>query len=366
MALIRRSRRARALTANASSFGLPRSLSLGFLRAGRLARSIRLGMRRRMGGSFTQTRTRNRGSSGPGITTQHDAKFIYAKRRMPRSRRRRWKKFGNQVQAIQERDMGSRTVVRNFVQINSNSTAGNHIVASYYLYGQFGQVNVADDLRIIGQLENSGDPTANAGVTVDQSSKFIFKSAVMDLTFKNDSSYRDEVNPLLLTPSPDLKMELDIYEMSMALGSEETGNTIINIEGVLGDNDARTRAINGTGTEISYLLRGVTPFDLTYSLSRWRLKIWKKTKYFLNNQDVITYQVRDPRRHVAASRDLFQKDGFNRPGWTRIILAVAKTVPGNWTVGSSGGQVSERLIVGSTRKYLYKIEGVSEDRTRYV
>ena len=33
---------------------------------------------------------------------------------------------------------------------------------------------------------------------------------------------------------------------------------------------------------------------MTYSLSRWGIKIWKKTKYLIPNGDVITYQMRNP------------------------------------------------------------------------
>ena len=363
--MVRRSRRGRASLNWLMGFQNRGPYSLQNLMSRRGAARANLQWRNRSM-TRTQTRTRSRPGSGIGVTTQHDARFIYGKRRMPRGKRMRWKRFGNKVHAVAERDLGSRTVLRNQMELFANNTPGNHITGSYTLYGQRGTAGRHDDLQQIAGAENAGDPTAAAGVTVDPSTKFIFKSAVMDLTFKNDASYRGAVDPLILTPSGDLKIELDIYEISVRTGSEETGLTAANLETLFNQNNTITKAIGGGGSEIDYFTRGATPWDLTYVLGRWGIRIWKKTKYFLANQDVITYQVRDPRRRTATQRDLAQKDGFNRPGWTRCIFFIAKTVPGAWTIGTATNNVSERLLVGCTRKYLYKIEGVNEDRTRVI
>lgn len=362
-ALIRRSRRNRVFLP--AVFGSGGRLSGLVNRMGRMrstARSARLGASR----SSTTTRTRTQGNvSGIGVTTQRDSKFVYAKRRMPRRRRNNWKRFGRKVHAISERELGSRTVVRNVTYAHSNSVAGNHIVATAYLYPQRGTANIADDLFQIGGLENIADPTAAAGSSLSPSTKFLFQSAVLDLTIRNTSGYRDNGNPALIVPSSDLKLELDVYEVSVGTSTEETGFTFVDLVALFQDNATRTGPIGGTGTEIDIVARGVTPWDTTYALSRWRIRIWKKTKYLIPNGDVITYQVRDPRRHVSNMRDVQARDGFNRPGWTRCIFMIGKVVPG-LTVGTAGNEVLERITIGSTRKYMYKVEGVNEDRTRVV
>jgi len=327
-----------------------------------MARSSRLGRAR----IRTTTRTRTQGNvSGIGVTTQRDSRFVYAKRRMPRYRRNRWKRFGRKVNAIAEKELGSRTVVRNFTTSAINPTDGDHVVTHCYLYPQRGTAALADDLFVISGLENTTNPTAAAGDTISPSTKFLFQSAVLDVTIKNASGIRDSVTPALIVPSGELKMEVDVYEVSLNTSTEETGVTHPSLISLFFDNTAYTGPIGGTGTELSITQRGVTPFDMTYALSRWGIKIWKKTKYLIPNGDVITYQMRDPRRHVTNFRDLGFRDGFNRPGWTKCLLIIGKVIPG-YTVGTAGDEVAERLLIGSSRKYLYKIEGVNEDRTRYV
>ena len=263
--MVRRSRRGRASLNWLMGFQNRGPYSLQNLMSRRGAARANLQWRNRSM-TRTQTRTRSRPGSGVGVTTQHDARFIYGKRRMPRGKRMRWKRFGNKVHAVAERDLGSRTVLRNQMELFANNTPGNHITGSYTLYGQRGTAGRHDDLQQIASLENAGDPTAAAGVTVDPSTKFIFKSAVMDLTFKNDASYRGAVDPLILTPSGDLKIELDIYEISVRTGSEETGLTAANLETLFNQNNTITKSIGGGGTEIDYFTRGSTPGILrTYS-----------------------------------------------------------------------------------------------------
>lgn len=316
--------------------------------------------------SYVRSSRNRRGRSGIGVTTQNDQRLVYRKKRMPFGRKRRWKAFTKKVNFINEKDMGTRTVVMNTSFAATNTSAGNHIVGAVYLYPQQSAgATYANDLTVISNLENANDPTAAAGQTVDASSRFFFQSGVLDVTFCNTSTYSD----IALNPQRDsrAKLEVDVYECSVRESTEETGATYGSFTALLANNLVRTRAIGGAGNEIDYQLRGCTPFDLSYVLSRWGVKIWKKTKYFVNNSDTFTYQVRDPRRHVVDQRNLQGKDGFNRPGWTRVIYFVGKLVPGLSVAPTAQPQsFQEALTVGITRKYMYKIEGLSEDRTSYI
>lgn len=301
--------------------------------------------------------------SGLGVTTQHDTKSVYRKKKMPYRKKRRWKRFVKKVHGVAEKDLGSRQVVFNLNKLFQNSTDGNHIVFGLCLYPQKSTTNYYSDLNNISALENSGDPTAAAGVTVDNASKYLFQSAILDLTVRNRSVIYSGASAGFDSA---LKMEVDVYEVSFKKFAEDAVAGYKNtIEELLNDNETKTKAIGGAGTEIGYLKRGVTPFELSYTLSRYGMKIWKKTKYQLNNNDTFTYQMRDPKRRVAMQEDLENQGSFNRPGWTRGIIVVAKMTPG-YTLGIGDGQVIERIHVGCTRKYLYKIEGISEDRTSYI
>lgn len=86
---------------------------------------------------------------------------------------------------------------------------------------------------------------------------------------------------------------------------------------------------------------------------------------FIRNGQTATYQMRDPRRRVFTRGYMRETYGPNIPGKTRHLLIVAKSIPG-FNVASTGDDtIQERMDVGITRKYLYKIEGVNECRDQY-
>lgn len=334
------------------------------LRSGQMVGN-RLARRAAFSRTRTATQQRRMVSSGQGITTQHDMRRVYMKRNMPRSKKRRYRRFKNKVNAISEKDLGSRTVLINKLTNWENTTLGNQITGALYLYSASG--NLADggnDLKQVANYENTGNPTAAAGITVDQSTKFIFQSGVLDITFRNQSTYFSGTvqEPVYINDSR-AKLEVDIYECLMWKESDEDGTSYGRFNDILSQNSQQTHAIGGTGLEIAWNLRGVTPFDCTYSLSRFKVKILKKTKYMVPNGDTFTYQVRDPKRRRIDRRAIDKTEGFNLPGWTRIIYFTAKLVPG-LTVGAIPGTFQESLAAGHTTKYLYKIEGANDDRTR--
>lgn len=324
----------------------------------------RVNMRQRAARSFTMNRQRRKVKSGGGITTQHDKKFVYAKRSMPLRKKRRWRRFVKKINFIAEKELGTRTVVMNKAYNLFNTTSTNQLVGSCYLYSQNGSTSeVAGDLNIIAGLENTGNPTAAAGITVNGTTKLMFQSGILDITVRNASTYTDTGG--ILKAASEAKMELDVYECIVRRVTEETGTTYTQFSQLLADNNTDITPIGGSGTELVYTMRGSTPFDQTNSLSRWGIKILKKTKYFLPNGDTMTYQIRDPKRRVGTIDDLKNQDGFNRPGWTRVVYFVGKLVTG-LAVGTAVGTYQETLTIGATRKYMYKLEGANDDRASYI
>jgi len=310
---------------------------------------------------------RSRVRSGLGVTDNYDRKQVYRKRRMPRYRRRRWKRFVRRVHAVSEKELGSRTVVFNKSATFSNTNADQQTVGYCYLYsyagGGSGNDTMSNDLYAMSTMENELDPTLALGATVDNSTKWLFQSAVLDVTVRNTSTF--QVTEGNFVPDSLAKLELDIYELQVKIDADDANAAFTSIFDLLNNNETYTRALDAVGPEITIRLRGATPFDLTYVLSRWRMRIWKKTKYILNNGDCITYQVRDPKRRSINRRDMENGRGFNKAGMTRILLFIAKLVPGV-TVGNAVGTFREGFTLGVTRKYLYKVEGLNDDRTRYV
>lgn len=306
-----------------------------------LARAVR----QRLGGSFTNTMTqRRRVQSGAGITTQYDRRLIYRKRYMPRRKKRIWKKFIRKVNAVAEKDLGSRTVIRNnqvasaFTMTTSNDT--NQALAYVTLYGLNGALDVNNDLR---QMRNDTD--------LGTSGKMIFKSAVFDMTVTNTSTRLDE------STNPSIRLEVDVYELTSGKewGNAGTGAAAKGLIEVFAEGATDTANIPGTTNSLSLARRGCTPFDLPSAISEYKLKILKKTKYFINERDTFTYQIRDPMRHVV-DRQTLNRDGENLPGMTRFLLFIYRPVPGYLFNEDIAG-----ITIGVTRKYMYKINQSTQD-----
>lgn len=299
-----------------------------------------------------------RGTSGRGLTFQHDRQFIYKKKRMPRRMRRRWRGFVRKVHAVDERSLGTRTVLFNVSTTFDNTTAFDQIVGTIALYGNNSTDSWLNDLRNISGLENLGDQTQLAGDTVYKSSKYMFQSGVLDITMRNTTDKNDG------NLEAEATLEVDLYEMSVGVKGRDSIRTYNNLKDYFDVAANDTGILNNTGTPITIGKRGCTPFDVPSALSRYKMKIWKKTKFFLKSGQTLTYQCRDPRRHVVNHEDIVESIGCNRRGWTKFILVIAKVIPGI-TVGTTPN-VREQLEVGITRKYMYKVEGMRDNRHRWI
>lgn len=332
--------------------------------SGRYNRRINLGRAARLR-KFSATRTRNsrkRSTSGIGVTEQYDAKLVYRKRRMPRGRRRRWKAFSRKVLAVSEKDLGTQQVLFNIGVNPTNVISGNQLLFNCALYSMTSGTSYWNDMDQIGQYNAAAATTAATGLTVDPTTKIIFKSAVLDITVRNSSTYTADGSTYGINPSA--RMEVDVYEISVNRCDEEAA-TFTDLLGLLAQAPIRTQPIGGGATsKVALTSRGVTPFDLSYALSVFGIKIWKKTKYQLSNNEQFTYQIRDPRRHVMTQRELTSSEGPCKRGLTRCVLIVGRMAPG-LALGLTTGTYQEGLQIGITRKYQYKVENWSEDRTAY-
>lgn len=310
---------------------------------------------------WNRGRARLRGkkmSSGKGITNQHDRRFIYAKKRMPRGRRRAWKRFIRKVNAVDERDLGSQTVVMNNFVNSSTTDPDDQIAGGVALYPyQSGSAHM-NDLTRMSTYFNTSNPTAAADDYLNSTAKVIFKSAVLDVTVRNGSDNGAEVEK-------DIPLEVDVYEITIRKGQDDSVAAYATINDYFTQGSTDTLAIGGTAAgaagDLTISRRGVTPWDLPSALSMYGIKIWKKTKFFLGSGQTFTYQMRDPKRHVITLGKMARGQECNYNGLTKHVLFLAKAVPGV-TVGASD---RARLDIGVTRKYLMKVEGLRTARDYY-
>lgn len=300
--------------------------------------------------SGTRTGTQNRVTSGIGVTSQYDRKLVYRKRTMPRFKKRRWRKFKQRVLAVSEKTLGTSTIVRNNLITNTfnmtpaNSTNQNYVQLALYSVYSAGSDDL-NDIKII-----SGD------TRLKNSSKIIFQSGILDITMRLQSQLAQSP----ATGNSSLSAEIDVYELSMNSTTGQSGEAT-DLVSAFTNGHTDTSNIPGLTTALQATSRGWTPFDCPEALSQYKIKIWKKTKYFLSAEQTATYQIRDPKRHIFSKDSIPTAQSVNWQGVTRWVFIVFKPVPGYNYVASPN---NDNLIlnVGVTRKYMYKI---NEDSTDY-
>lgn len=318
--------------------------------AGRAMRK-RIGLAARRYTGLSQT-NRKYIRSGGGVTTQFDRRVIYQKKYMPRGRKRRWKSFVKKVNAVADKDLGSRTVVRNDSTNASylmNTT--NEITQNYLSIGLYG--NETTGFEPLNDLRRM-----RADTDLGTTGKMIFTSGVFDMTLTNTSQRLEG------SLNGSIRLEVDVYEITAGkeFGNVGTGATAKTLPAVFDEGSTDTSTIPGGTNSLTQTRRGWTPWDFPSAISEYRLKILKKTKYFLNEGDTFTYQIRDPKRHVV-DRQKLNIDGSNMPGLTRFIYIVYKPVPG-YTYDDTNPDTA-KISVGVTRKYLYKINDKTQDYDVY-
>jgi len=316
--------------------------------ASRLGRRAGMMMQRRRG--MTMTRNRRQVRSGNGVTTQHDRQLVYRKRTMPRFKKRRWRSFIKRVNAVSEKDLGSRTVVRNNLVVESftMNLAGESFQEQMQLGLYTNRDSAVDHLNDIGVMTRDTD--------VGTTGKLLFHSAILDCTFRNTSSH-NAVDTLNFST---IRLECDVYEISSSAewGNANASHGANTLKDVFGEGATDTANVPGSTNSLVRTRRGWSPWDLPSALSEYRIKIWKKTKFIIGEGETFTYQMRDPKRH-RLDRQRMNINGNNLPGFTRFLYVVYKPVPGYVYTDLTPDTVS--LSCGVTRKYMYKVLDKTQD-----
>lgn len=298
-------------------------------------------------------RYRNRGKSvgrnvsGVGVTVQRDRAVTYRRRRAPRRLRRRMRRSMRSFKSKILKMKGTRQAMNNSVYTVS-SVASQQSVCTWVLYGGRvdGAVSTAvqrgyDDMNDIRRKDFLlGDATGDAQFRwAPGDVKWFVKTAVMDLTIQN-------------TTAAQFALELDVYEFTCGIFQNDAGDSV---EAALAYYNQDTYIPGGAAnwTTIDLTDRGATPFELGPAMQKIRMKILKKTKYFIPYGDTVTYQIRDTR--IRTFTHAVYRNNACTTKHTRGVMIIAKPVV------ASGDQIGT-YQVGCTRKYKYVVDSSATSR----
>lgn len=263
-------------------------------------------------------------SSRTGVTQHHDATTTYRKRRMPRRKRRSWRKFVKKVEAANEKQLGTKTIVYSYTYTGSSTTANGQNFLFCSLYGVRGsaptnEIGSADLYKLF----------TNAISTSSYLNKLTFKSAVLDVTLTNTGTNKLEVDLYVLK----YWGQSDYNSFNTAHSNAATDTTTM---------DPNATLFFGA---LTIFKRGVTLFDMPALIKYAKIGIVKKVKYWIDVGDTVTYQIRDPRTHVISEAMVNNTEHPASPKLTQSLFINFKPVSG------SSETSGNTLSMGVTRKY---------------
>jgi len=299
-------------------------------------------------------RNRGRVTSGQGITVQHDRATTYRRKRAPQKVRRRARRSMRSFKSKILKMKGHRTFFTNS-SLSVTSPASGQSVKSWVLFG--GKLDGAVDGTLRGYDDMNdmrrkdyliGDSTGDAqNRWAPGDTKWYLKTGVMDITIQN-------------TDDNQVPIEMDIYEFTVGvLPSVETtagGQFCYDVESAIQFFHQDTYAPGTTGAGMALYTtatRGVTPFEFGGAMAKMRMKILKKTKYFIPFGDTITYLIRDTKIRTM-NHSVFRNNSVTTRS-TRGILIIAKP-----TIASAVSTC--KYTLGCSRKYKYVVDESNTDR----
>lgn len=315
------------------------------------ARTIQRSMRNWRSSGYSGGRTSRlnligRGSRDNLVTRQKDYASQYKFKKMPRYKKRRWKKFTKKVLAVTMKNYGKQTVVLNHRMVQSTNPGFQNAIA-LGLYGVNGALDSNntcgfDDLYRIFKNEPGIQRAGVAPGLIPVSGKLLFGSGVIDYTIRNLSA--------------DFEAEVDIYTGWYRSDYEDVALKSANNPITVYQSAPSTLIENGGDTNLGQ--RGVTLFDKPTGISATGYHVHKKMKVLLAPGQSSFYQHRDPGNHIVDWTNV-EKVGFAKAKLTYGVWIIFKP-----TVSSVEDAVIT-LAVGCTRKYGYTVMEDNVDKVAY-
>lgn len=269
-----------------------------------------------------------------GVSFQHDARVQYRKKSSNPRTQRKWHRFMSKVEEAHLQTAATKSLIFSAAGAFGNNAEKQATFALHAYSGVATAVAAPGDINrdLYRIVTNDPDPRKpandNTGTGSVLQRKYVFKSCVLDITFRAPASFPIGTTGGNQVMVPNTKIEFDLYEVVYKQDAEKD-----TFEALWDAADAQTPVVRPNppvaNASISRVDVGATPFQFP-ELCR-TITILKKTKYFIDPGQAFTYQKRFPgNRHMDKS---FITENLGFPcfaiaGQTFSILCIIKGVPG--------------------------------------
>lgn len=301
-----------------------------------------------------------------GVSQQSDVKNVYSRRRMPRRKKRSWKKFSKKVNYVINKQIAPCALVRNKVLNRFGSAVNTQLIGVASLMSAFGTNSDLSDDQITILKDTASRAFGDSSKWFQAQAKVT--SAVLDVTFENLSDDRTGVTRIL---SKGCDLECDVYELictrdvyvqDATQSNRDIYDFITNCcleqpQPVVTD---LTGGAN-LGTALDSQVLGWTPFQSAKFCKYF--KVLKKTKHYMSSGGFFTTQIRMPADQIlrgngfniatdAGASSVTVEPLFNRK--SKLLLFVCKAEPLTNDAGVAYWGVPN-FTLGLTKTFNYRV-----------
>lgn len=354
------------LVAKAASRVMSRRVAGTVAKAGVKYAPYLAGAARAAGRYFSRNSSSNgkKGITVSGVTNQHDEKMIYRKKRMPKGKRKAWKKFTKKVKAVEIKDRGLQVIMYEGTK-SVTATGGSANWLAAHFYGEGAGLTSAkevglSDLQQLGKhanLVNEKYTNANIGGnnnfrTLDTSNvarrnDIRMQSAQIDVTLTNTGTNAVCVVIYHLWYVSDT----DVYGIDNALAASQESPIQL------------TNGFNSTLPDLT----AVAPSQYDWKLfnqpgliSKLGCTVRSMKEVYLSPGQYHRMNIRDPRNYNISIDSVNNQTGVT----FHTFSNVKRTESLFFHVKAPGGDST--VSMKATRTYRYTVEGVRTVQTGYV
>lgn len=285
-------------------------------------------------------------SANFSMTTQHDSRLVYKKRRMPRRKRRVWRSFKRKAQYVSNTQNPRNTIVKTNY-ITGSCSVNQQMVVTLSLYpGYNASDNALDDIRDCQALANQTFSDGQA-----QTTNQFFRSGFMEATIVNTKA---------------TTVYMDAYWCYAKKDSIITPQTILS-----NGFKSTTQAADGdnlptaVGSAVTENTLGITPFQSSEFCQHF--SIWKKTRYILGQGQTVQLEWRDPKnRFLNPDSKFITGDWTVLRGWTKTLVLIFYTVPSKVDTTTYKSLNLDNDDIRITRNANYVFNLVDAGANRYI
>lgn len=310
------------------------------------------------------------------VTFQKDSKLEYSYKKMPKRKKRAWKKFTTRVKSVEASTRGTQQLVINHSFTTTISpfpdvTTGNRFQGisevNLYSVGNDSASGGRDKDLILNEISNYKETKSALGVETpffgtNELSRIgvMMNMARIDITYTNTGDVALEFDFYTIVHKNVPPTKYDVPTTTTGFASLEDAQDTYNLfRAQKLYYEIAGAASDAVGSNVSLKWRGITPFQTWGIIKYTGAKILNKTKVLVSPGQSLTRSYTDPRHRTIRAHSTNDQSRYDKD--TTTYLAIAK-----FRDTGAGPTPAPSFTTGYTKTYQWTVEGEKNARQTYI